>query len=112
MRGWILGVQKLTESLGALLWFEGAFVKLEPPEGIGGGGEGEGEREGGRGGGGHRVWDTALASRSSPLFPQCQSYRCVNDNACVCLRERETHVQSMSHCIVIIYCGDKAGAQR
>lgn len=34
MSGWILGVQKLTKSRGVLLWFEGAFVKLKPPEGM------------------------------------------------------------------------------
>lgn len=41
MSGWILGVQKLTESHGVVLWFEGAFVKLELPEGTG-----QGEEEG------------------------------------------------------------------
>lgn len=91
----------------------GGLCETGAPRRDGRGGVREREREREEGGReGHRVWDTALASRSSPLFPQCQSYRCVNDNACVCLRERETHVQSMSHCIVIIYCGDKAGAQR
>lgn len=26
---------------------------------------------------------------SPPVFPQCQHHRCVNDNACVCLRDRD-----------------------
>lgn len=43
--GWILGVQKLTESHSVVLWFEGAFVKLELPEGTG-----QGEKEGEEGG--------------------------------------------------------------
>lgn len=45
MSGWILGVQKLTESHSVILWFEGAFVQLELPESTG-----QGEKEGEEGG--------------------------------------------------------------
>lgn len=64
MSGWIFGVQKLTESHSVVLRFEGAFVKLEHPEGTG-----QGEKEGGGREG--RGW------RSPPPFPQCQCHRCV-----------------------------------
>lgn len=40
MSGWILGVQKLTESRGVLLWFEGGFCVTGAPRGHRGGDEG------------------------------------------------------------------------
>lgn len=100
MGGWILGVQKLTESHGVLLWFEGAFVKLEPPEGTGVGMKG-----------GCRGLGYSLSLQRPTSFPAVSASQ-VCERQYMCVFERETHVQSMTHCIVIIYCGNKAGAQK
>ena len=72
----------------------GFFVKLEPPEGTGVGEEGE-DAEG----------------PGTLLFPAVSASQ-VCERQCMCVFERMTRIQSMTHCIVIVYCGDKAGAQR
>lgn len=70
---------------------------------------------GGGAGGGAKRWGCICGVQARLAEAQLLSRRVsvtgVRRTVCVCWRA-EAHVQSMTPCIVIIYCGAKCGAQR